>query len=252
MAERKRRYRAEVKRAANAASFLKDGHVMLDAPQRDARLTEEAIRGVNFKFMSDFAHPNRVDKGRKMYAFELSYNALGMPDNEEVERLIARYLDDCFDRFCEHVGMAVGLHSLDRPSVLWTLREPRTVQRLHLDFADIPPLQLDKHQFSVLVPIGANGAQLEICPTAWAFIRQKQRDGVVGDVIGVVDELNETLTGREEREFLSIKPGSFLVFAQHFPHAGSLAAGEANHRAHGYFCTRNRRAPVDSVVLISE
>ena len=80
MAERKRRYRAGVKRTGNSALFANDGYVILDAPLRDVRLTEDAIRGVKLKYLADFTPPNRADKGRKMHSCEPPFDALGRPD----------------------------------------------------------------------------------------------------------------------------------------------------------------------------
>lgn len=47
------------------------------------------------------------------------------------------------------------------------MMEHRTVQPIHLDFDDLPPLALAEYQFSVLVPLGVPSARLELCPRAW-------------------------------------------------------------------------------------
>ena len=83
------------------------------------------------------------------------------------------------------------------------------------------------------------------------FIRLKQQEGKSGDAAEVVQEYNAGRDPEDELfEYLTLRPGQVLVFCQHFPHAGSLANGKSNLRAHVYFCTRHRRAPVDSVTLL--
>jgi hypothetical protein len=108
MAEHKRQRRAAVRSEECAAAFTRDGYVVLDAPARNVRLTDQDIEGLEREYMAEFAGANQVDRGRKMHSFQPPYDEFGHPSEGGAEGLNARHLSDCFDVFCTHVGLPRG------------------------------------------------------------------------------------------------------------------------------------------------
>lgn len=104
MAEHKRQRRAAVRSEERPAAFTRDGYVVLDAPARDVRLTDQDIEGLEREYMAEFSGANRVDRGRKMHSFQPPYDEFGHPSEGGAEGLIARHLSDCFDVFRTMLG----------------------------------------------------------------------------------------------------------------------------------------------------
>lgn len=249
MTESQRRCRLQARVTTQRVQFQRDGHVILPAPP-GAVFSQAELDALDPQPMSQFSVGGAVvDEGRSMHSFLPHFDATGRATVTTVEDRIAGCLRTCWDIFRDHVGLPL-LHRLDRPSLLVSSMLHRTIQTMHLDYDAIPPHGLEGSQFSLLVLLGEHGVRLETSPTAWKMLQLHQRDVEVdaGEVVSTY--LADRDPYREEFSNICVQPGQFLVFVQHFPHAGSLPNGNFNHRAHGYFTTVDRAAPVDSVTVL--
>jgi len=241
-AQAKQVQRLKARQLANLREFERLGYVTLPAPERNLAFTAEELDALDVEPMADFGSEG-VDAGRGMYTFEQPFGLDGSPDEASTEGRIASYLWLCWLSFCLHVGFE-QTHSMDRCTLLVSYMARRTIQPLHLDFASLPEGPPQTWQLSFLAALLQHGSRLEHSPSLWQHLRARGGE----DVHAVIDQyLAERDPQNETFQNIAVMPGTFVVFAEHFPHAGSMPDGRFNHRAHAYFTTPQRSAPVDSV-----